>query len=92
MNISILSILSLGMHKLSKDCSVFDRFVIKNMVGIAISTIIHYPICSDESVTDICGKFNKNLKTFMEFFLCNMLNKLSWNRKQEWIFLINLVK
>ena len=38
------------------------------MVGIAISTIIHYPICSDESVTDICGKFNKNFKTFMEFF------------------------
>ncbi len=68
MNISILSILSLGMHNLNINCSEFDRFVIKNVVGIAISTIIHYPICSNESVTDICGNFNKNLKTFMEFF------------------------
>ena len=32
-----------------------------------MSTIIHYPICSDESVSDICGKFNKIFKTFMEF-------------------------
>ena len=67
MNISILSILSLGMHNLNINCSEFDRFVIKNVVGIAISTIIHYPICSNESVTDICGNF-KNLKIFMEFF------------------------
>ena len=52
MNISTLSILSLGMHNLSGNCSEFDRFTNKNVVGIAISTIIHYPICSDESVTD----------------------------------------
>ena len=80
------------MYNLSNNCSDFDRYVIKNVVGIAISTIIHYPICSDES--DICGKFNhRTLKHLWNFFLCNdVLNKLTLNCKQEWIFSKNLVK